>query len=98
MRDEDWMSPKAHCLGMLIRGDLPDQVDEQGHPLNEATLYLFLNASNRAKTYALPTFDRRGAWRELINTAQPLRRIGRALTLSCAPHAVNMLSYEWMTG
>jgi isoamylase len=98
MQDEDWMSPKAHCLGMMIRGDLPDQMDELGHPLNEPTLYVFLNASNRAKTYALPLFDQRGTWRELLNTAQPPRRLGRALTLSCAPHAVNLLSYEWTTG
>ena len=98
MQDEDWLSPKAHSLGMLIRGDLPDEMDELGHALNEATLYIFLNASNRAKTYALPMFGRPGTWRELINTAQPTRRLGRAATLSCAPHALNLLSYEWTAG
>lgn len=94
LRDEDWQSPKAHCLGMLIRGDIPDQMDEQGHPLQEASLYLFLNASNRAKSYAIPDLTRPGTWRELLNTAQPPRRLGKATTLSCAPHALNLLSYE----
>ncbi len=98
MLDEDWMSPKAHSLGMLIRGDAPDQMDELGHPLNEASLYFFLNAAHRAKIYALPALDKHGVWRELLNTAQPPRRLGRAMTLSCAPHAVNLLSYEWTTG
>jgi isoamylase len=98
MRDEDWMSPKAHSLGMLIRGDPPDQMDELGHPLQEASLYLFLNASNRAKSYVVPTLGKHGVWREILNTAQPLRRLGSTRMLSCAPHAMNLLSYERTTG
>jgi isoamylase len=98
MRDEDWSSPKTHCLGMLVRGDLPDQTDEFGQALCEPSLYLFLNASNRTKSYLLPLIDKNGAWRELLNTAQSPRRIGKTRMLSCAPHALNLLSYEWTTG
>jgi hypothetical protein len=77
---------------------LPDQMDELGHPIQDASLYLFLNASNRAKVYMVPALDTHGVWREILNTAQPLRRLAKATTLSCAPHALNLLSYEWTTG
>jgi glycogen operon protein len=98
LKEEDWTAANDHCLGMLIRGDVPELLDELGHALQEASLYVFLNASHRSKTYTIPRFARPGIWRELLNTAQPPRRLGKVSTLSCAPHALNLLSYDWTTG
>ncbi|HEY5955252.1 MAG TPA: hypothetical protein VIV60_01815, partial [Polyangiaceae bacterium] len=98
LREEDWTSATEHCLGMLIRGDVPELLDELGHPLQEASLLVFFNASHRSKAYTIPKFAHPGTWRELLNTAQQPRRLGKVNTLSCAPHALNLLSYEWITG
>lgn len=97
MRDEDWLAAKNRTLGMLIRGDLPDPSSELSHQ-HESALYLFVNASHRAKTYVIPALAGRGVWREIVNTAQPSRRLAKTMLLSCAPHALNLLSYEWTTG
>ncbi|HMA97215.1 MAG TPA: hypothetical protein VKP30_31235, partial [Polyangiaceae bacterium] len=101
MQEEDWMSPKNRTLGMLIRGDFPESTSGLAGPTHsqpDSALYLFLNASHRAKTFVIPTVGSRGVWREIINTAQVPRRLAKTKLLSCAPHALNLLSYEWTTG
>ncbi len=94
MTTEDWQSPRAHCLSMLMWGDHTD-TDLEGqtpHP----PLLLLLNASNRAKNFCLPDFDRSGVWYELINTATfPTQRVAKGKHLSLAPHAMALLAHEW---
>jgi glycogen operon protein len=95
MTAEDWNLPRARSLVMLIRGSNPEQLDEQGNALNGRSLLLVLNATNRAKNFTLPTLARPGHWRELLNTAQPARKLNKSLGLSVAPHALALFSYEW---
>ena len=96
MQSEDWSNSRARSLGMLIHGGAQDQVDEHGQGITSPTLLLVLNASNRSKIFALPRFRNRGAWRELLNTAQPSRRSARDDGLAVAPHTLTLLCYERM--
>jgi glycogen operon protein len=95
MTDEDWLVPRARSLAMLVRGENPEDTDEQGNPLNGKSVLLILNATNRAKQFTLPLLSRPGTWRELINTAQPTRKLNKSLGLSVAPHALALLCYDW---
>jgi isoamylase len=95
MTPDDWNHPRARSLVMLLRGNNPDQIDEQGNSVSGRTLLLILNASNRAKNFTFPTLSRPGLWRELLNTASPVRKPNKSLSLSVAPHALALFSYEW---
>jgi glycogen operon protein len=97
MTAEDWNSPRARSLVMLIRGNRPGDLDERGNSLNGRSLLVTLNAANRAKNFTLPTLAQPGHWRELLNTAQPARKTNKSLGLSVAPHALALFSYEWTT-
>lgn len=97
MTDEDWMTPRARSLAMLVRGENPGQMDELGNPISGKSLLVVLNANNRAKLFTLPQLARPGSWRELLNTAQAARKLNKSLGLSVAPHALAWLCYEWTT-
>ena len=90
---EDWGNPKNHTLGMLIHGEASDDVDERGRPNRGQTLLLLLNASNRARTFVLPQLPEAGQWQEVVNTAQPTRRIPKGAGISVAPHSLVLLCY-----
>ena len=90
---EDWGNPKNHTLGMLIHGEASDDVDERGRPNRGQTLLLLLNASNRARTFVLPQLPESGQWQEVVNTAQPTRRIPKGAGISVAPHSLVLLCY-----
>jgi isoamylase len=97
MTMEDWGDPKTQCLGMLIRGEASDDVDERGRPNEGQTLLILLNASNRAQQFALPRLPERGQWFEAVNTAQAAGRAPRRVPrtgLNAAPHSLVLLWYE----
>ncbi|HWA78386.1 MAG TPA: glycogen debranching protein GlgX [Polyangiaceae bacterium] len=94
MTNEDWGDPKNHTLGMLIHGEASDDVDERGRPNRGQTLLLLLNASNRARSFTLPTLPEAGHWQEVINTAQPTHRIPKGTGISVAPHSLVLLCYS----
>ncbi len=91
---DDWRDPKNRVLGMLIYGDASDDVDERGRPNRGQTLLLLLNASNRARHFALPELPEPGYWHEIVNTAQATHRVPKQNHLNVAPHALVLLCYE----
>jgi glycogen operon protein len=94
MRHEDWVQPRNRAFGMLIHGDASDEVDERGRPNLGETLYLLLNASNRAQSFALPARAAAGSWHETINTAAPqAHRVPRSKKVHAAPHSLVLLTY-----
>ncbi|MFO0567814.1 MAG: glycogen debranching protein GlgX [Polyangiaceae bacterium] len=94
MTSSDWQDPKNRVLGMLIHGRASDELDERGRPNRGTTLLLLLNASSRARQFALPTVLERGRWTELVNTVQPTHRVPRGASIQLPPHAVVLLSHD----
>ncbi len=94
MTMEDWSSPQNRALGMLIHGDASDEVDERGRPNKGQTLFMIMNAGNRARHFRLPDMPERGTWRELVNTAQPPKRQPRTTTANVPPHGLVLLEHE----
>jgi glycogen operon protein len=94
MTVEDWNHRGNRVLGMLIHGEASDEVDERGRPNRGKTLYLILNASNRARHFTLPEQPGSGQFREIVNTAMPSSRVVRGGGLNVAPHSLVLLSFE----
>ncbi|MBI3201330.1 MAG: glycogen debranching protein GlgX [Myxococcales bacterium] len=93
MTTADWQQTKNRVLGMLIHGQASDEVDERGRPNQGQTLLLLLNASARARQFALPALPEVGRWQEVVNTAQPTHRVPRGSTLQLPPHSLVLLSH-----
>jgi isoamylase len=94
---EDWGDPKTQALGMLIRGEASDDVDERGRPNHGQTLLMLLNAGHRAQQFALPRLPERGQWHEAVNTALSAGRAARRVPrtgVNVAPHSLVLLWYE----
>jgi len=71
MTMQDWADPHNHVLGMLIRGQASDDVDDRGRPVFGETVLLLLNGGPRSRHFAPPKLEGRGVWQELLNTAHP---------------------------
>jgi glycogen operon protein len=93
LTDEDWHSKSTQALAVLIPGDAADEVDERGRRGRGQTLFLTFNPSNRARLFALPLLGDTSQWRELVNTAQSVRRPPKGTGVTVAPHSLVLLSY-----
>jgi glycogen operon protein len=91
---EDWHEPRNRVLGMLIHGQASDEVDERGRPNRGQTLLCLMNASNRARSFALPELHEPGQWYEIVNTAQPVEHVERGASIHVPPHALVLLSHH----
>jgi glycogen operon protein len=93
MTDAEWNDPGNHVLGMLIRGEATDEVDERGRPLLGEAILLLVNGGARTKPFTLPVLDG-GAWAEVIDTAHPSPRAVRQSVVNLAAHSLMLLRYE----
>jgi isoamylase len=66
LTDDDWRRDDARALGMLLRGEASDEIDDRGRPVAGETLLLLLNAGAERCAFRLPPM---GTWRTLVNTA-----------------------------
>ena len=71
MTDAEWNDPGNHVLGMLIRGEATDEVDERGRRLLGEAILLLVNGGARTKPFTLPVLDG-GAWVELHQHRAPV--------------------------
>ena len=94
MATEDWHLAKNRVLGMLVPGRASDELDERGRPNIGQTLLLLLNASTRARQFALPVVPGSGKWTEVVNTAQPANRVPRGSTIQLPSHSVVLLGRD----
>jgi glycogen operon protein len=90
---DDWKDPHNRVLSMLIHGEASDEVDERGRSNRGQTLFLILNASNRARHFNLPRIRDVGHWHELVNTAQLTHRAAKGNSINVAPHSLVLLAY-----
>jgi glycogen operon protein len=93
MTDPEWSDHGNHVLGMLIRGEATDEVDERGRRLLGEAILLLVNGGARTKPFTLPVLDG-GAWAELIDTAHSSPRLVRQNVVNLAAHSLMLLRYE----
>ena len=93
MTDAEWNDPGNHVLGMLIRGEATDEVDERGRRLLGEAILLLVNGGARTRPFSLPVLDG-GTWVELINTAHPSPRTVRQNVVNLTAHSLMLLRYE----
>ncbi|MBA3554874.1 MAG: glycogen debranching enzyme GlgX, partial [Gemmatimonadales bacterium] len=90
----EWSDASNHVLGMLIRAEATDELDERGRrPVGEAIL-LLVNGGARSKPFTLPPLDNGGVWAEIINTAHPSPRTVRQNAVNLTAHSLMLLRYE----
>jgi isoamylase len=71
MTDQDWDSSWVRCLGMFLAGNVPDEIDEQGMPLNDRSIVLILNSHHENILFTVPDFLPDGLWEISIDTSSP---------------------------
>jgi glycogen operon protein len=70
MSEEEWTSPFARALAMLLSGDSVDVLDQQGDPLRDDTFLLLSNAHYEPIAFVLPGQENL-EWQVAIDTADP---------------------------
>ncbi len=93
MTSEEWDSG-THVLGMLLRGDATDEIDDRGRPVVGETVLLLLNGGGRTVRFTLPALAERGVWTELVNTARPGSRPVRDDAVSLVAHSLLLLGHR----
>jgi isoamylase len=61
----------VRSLGVLLAGEALDDVDQQGNPLLDDTLFILLNAHHEPLNFVLPPTNRECDWDLEIDTARP---------------------------
>jgi isoamylase len=94
MTPEDWNDGSSSVLGMLVRGEATDEVDERGRRLLGEAVLLLVNGGARSRQFILPALERPGTWTEIINTAHPHPRPVRQNRVNLVAHSLMLLRHE----
>ncbi|MGI9039868.1 MAG: glycogen debranching protein GlgX [Gemmatimonadales bacterium] len=94
MTELEWRDPSNHVLGMLIRGEATDEVDERGRHLPGQAILLLVNGGARSKPFTLPAVSGPGSWNEIIVTAHPSPRLVPEGKVNLAAHSLMLLHHE----
>jgi glycogen operon protein len=88
LTDEDWRRDDTHALGVLLRGEASDEIDDRGRPVAGETLLLLLNGGAEPCTFTLPQM---GTWRTLVNTGPGASRQRSGETCELRRHSLVLL-------
>jgi len=93
MTADDWADETNHVLGMLIRGDVGQEMDQRGQLLRGDSLLLLLNGGARSKQFTLPALAG-SSWKELLDTSHdPTRHIPEQ-RVNLTAHSVILLALQ----
>jgi glycogen operon protein len=70
MTDAAWNASSVRSLGVLMVGNVLDEIDERGRPLSGDTLLILLNADFDDLSFVLPTIGSGHAWVRVIDTIE----------------------------
>ena len=70
MTDDTWNAPTARSLGVLMVGNVLDEVDERGRQVRGDTLLILINAHHDQVAFALPTLGDNTAWMRVLDTVE----------------------------
>ncbi len=94
MTEAEWSDSHNHVLGMLVRGEATDEVDERGRRMHGEAILLLLNGGARSKPFILPSMESPGTWTEMINTSHASPRMVREGQVNLVAHSLMLLRYE----
>jgi isoamylase len=94
MTPEAWNKASNHVLGMLIRGEATDEVDEQGRRLLGEAILLLCNGGGRSHHFELPVLEGQGSWVAMLDTAHVPPRAVESGAVSLAPHSLLLLRFD----
>ncbi|QVL33524.1 glycogen debranching protein GlgX [Telmatocola sphagniphila] len=85
MTSEQW-NGTVTCIGMRLAGDLMDEVDDQGEPIQGETLLILMNCGPESVDFTLPVTNPEHRWELLVYTAddyahEPLMEGGQSYKL-----------------
>ena len=106
MSDIEWREGYVRSLGMLLNGQMMDDVDSAGRQINDDVMLLLFNSYHEPIQFTLPGAPDGPHWHVLLDTAQPqgdqaeplptfatYEIQGRSLVLLCQPGAQWAASY-----
>jgi glycogen operon protein len=94
MQHDDWGNSSNRVLGMLIRGEASDEVDERGRANRGETLAVLLNGGGHSRLFELPAMPEPGGWVEVVNTARPPSGPVTTSGMNLIGHSLVLLRYE----
>ena len=71
MTDEAWSASFVHSLGILMVGNVLDEIDERGRQVRGDTLLILLNAHQEEVQFHLPSASEGTAWMRMFDTIAP---------------------------
>ena len=69
MTDEQWDTDFIRCMGMLLNGELINEVDQKGEPIKDDILLLVVNSYWEPIGFTLPNTTLGHTWEILIDTS-----------------------------
>ncbi|HXT47519.1 MAG TPA: hypothetical protein VN717_02710, partial [Gemmatimonadaceae bacterium] len=94
MTDAEWHDRNGHSLGMLIRGEAADEIDERGRPIKGDTLLLIVNNKEGDEDWTLPKLEVAGQWILIVDTERPTIAEEAVDELTLVPFSLVLLRYE----
>jgi len=79
MTEEDWKSSWIHCIGMLLVGEIRDEVDENGESLNDDAFFLILNSYHESMPFTSPTPLPGIKWEIIFDTSVEKQKAAKRL-------------------
>ena len=78
MDDDAWNAGFVKCLGLYLDGDMIGEMDSHGEPIVGESMLVLLNAHHEKLPFKLPTVEKKGGWKALLDTDE-LRGDGEIL-------------------
>jgi isoamylase len=94
MSAAEWNEAGNHVLGMLIRGEASDELDEDGRQVIGDAVLLLLNGGAGSKVFCLAPLGAAGRWTEILNTAHPILRPVGEDHVDLVAHSLILLRHE----
>ncbi|NJO81606.1 MAG: glycogen debranching protein GlgX [Blastochloris sp.] len=70
MEDGEWNDGRVRCIGLLLNGQLMDEVDAEGNALRDDILLILLNAYHEDIPFIMPGSEDGVPWQSVLDTAR----------------------------
>jgi isoamylase len=94
MTDAEWHDSNSHSLGMLIRGEAADEIDERGRAITGDTLLLVVNNREGEEHWCLPRLEIAGTWILIVDTDRPTVIDEPVNEITLVPFSLVLLRYQ----